>query len=341
MVHPFLQELLSRYYGDHRIIKDSLGISSRWMDSLEQDNASHIVNEGLGDHESLTEEVPAALVTPVYAHCARLLSDLSRAAGRNREAERYADLANRIREAYVTAFVDLATGRCGSGTQSAHVFALALDMLSEEVRQQTLELVTEDLSSGTGHLTTGIFGTGYLFEVLTQAGRADIAQAIVLRDDSPGYLHMLKSGATTLWESWGFSENTYSHNHPMFGSVSQWFFNCVAGIQPHPQAVGFDRILVQPQPVDGLDWVRASYDSVRGPVESGWRKDAGGIEFRITIPANTTATILLRSESLASVTEDTGQAGLAADAAGVFNARWESGQAVLEVGSGAYVFRTR
>ena len=59
---------------------------------------------------------------------------------------------------------------------------------------------------------------------------------------------MLDRGATTLWEHWEFSDNTYSHNHPMFGSVSEWFFSWLAGIQPDPDAVGYDRIVFRPSP---------------------------------------------------------------------------------------------
>ena len=104
---------------------------------------------------------------------------------------------------------------------------------------------------------------------------------------------MLENNATTLWEHWAYSDNTYSHNHPMFGSVSQWFYNWLGGIQPHPAAIGFDQIIIRPQiPID-LQWVNCSYDSIRGKITSNWRKADNSIIMDINIPANTEATVYL------------------------------------------------
>ena len=36
-------------------------------------------------------------------------------------------------------------------------------------------------------------------------------------------------------------------------------------------AIGFDRVLLRPQLVGELRWVRATYRSLRGPVRSRWR----------------------------------------------------------------------
>ena len=71
-----------------------------------------------------------------------------------------------------------------------------------------------------------------------------------------------KRGATTMWETWEFSDDTYSHNHGMFGSVSEWLFAWVAGIQPGPAAFGSDRIVFRPQPERHNIWelaVHAAY----------------------------------------------------------------------------------
>jgi alpha-L-rhamnosidase len=104
---------------------------------------------------------------------------------------------------------------------------------------------------------------------------------------------MLKHGATTLWEHWQFSDNTFSHNHPMFGSVSQWMMQWLGGIRPHVDAVGYDRIVIQPQTPPGLDWVKSSYRSVRGLIVSDWKRDGEKTRFEVTIPPNTSAQVLL------------------------------------------------
>ncbi len=57
---------------------------------------------------------------------------------------------------------------------------------------------------------------------LSEHGKQDIAEKIVLHKGFPGWLHMLDRGATTLWETWKESDNIYSNCHPMFGSVDEW-----------------------------------------------------------------------------------------------------------------------
>ena len=146
---------------------------------------------------------------------------------------------------------------------------------------------------------------------------------------------MLENGATTLWEHWEFSDNTFSHNHPMFGSVSEWFYKALAGINPAPDAVGFDKIIIQPQPVGDLKWVKASYDSVHGRIVSEWRQEPGKFNLRVRVPVGATATIFLPAEDGARLTEG----GKPLDrVAGVQLLRTESGKAVIAVGSGEYEF---
>ena len=144
---------------------------------------------------------------------------------------------------------------------------------------RALAVLVRDIEDAhAGHLTTGIFGTKFMLHALADAGRADVAYRIVNQSTFPGWGYMLENGATTLWEHWEFSDNTYSHNHPMFGSVSEWFYKVLAGINAAPDAVGFDKIIIRPQPVGDLQWVKASYDSVHGKVVSEWSREAGTVQ---------------------------------------------------------------
>lgn len=142
-------------------------------------------------------------------------------------------------------------------------------------------------------------------------------------------------GATTLWEHWEFSNNTFSHNHPMFGSVSQWFYNWVGGIQPDPEAMGFDKIVLRPQPLKEVEWVRCSYDSMRGRIVSNWRREGHRLEVEIRVPVNATALVWLPATQPGQITEG-GQP--VSESAGVRFVRADPGGLVYEVGSGRYEF---
>ena len=142
-------------------------------------------------------------------------------------------------------------------------------------------------------------------DVLAREGKSQLAYDVVTNRDFPGWGYMLDNGATTLWEHWAFSDNTFSHNHPMFGSVSQWFFNWLGGVQPDPDSIGFDHFSLRPQFVDGLEWVNCRYNSIRGPIVCNWRRSGGEVELTIEVPATTTATLSL-PESMSALSETNG-----------------------------------
>lgn len=146
---------------------------------------------------------------------------------------------------------------------------------------------------------------------------------------------MLENGATTLWEHWAFSDNTFSHSHPMFGSVSQWFFNWLAGIQPAADAVGFDSIIIAPQPVADLRWVRADHETARGRIASRWRRETTRMVYEIQIPVNASALVILHAAEAASVTESGVPIG---EARGVAVVRRDEREIACRIGSGRYVF---
>jgi alpha-L-rhamnosidase len=129
--------------------------------------------------------------------------------------------------------------------------------------------------------------------------------------DFPGWGHMLDKGATTLWEHWEYSDNIYSHNHPMFGSISGWFYKYLAGIRPADDAVAYNKIILAPAGFDRLNYARADYHSPQGLISSSWRKKGDSLFYEATVPVKTSATILL------------------------------PGQAPYHTGSGRYQFRVR
>lgn len=336
MAHPLLQQQLYRYYGDRRLIEEQYETSKRWFDLVASRTPDHIIKEGLSDHEAISPASAPEMVTPLYCESARLLSHLARILGRDQEAKAYADKAEAIKKAWQDKFFTQEIGRVPPGTQASQAFALQLDMLYEPQRQLALDYLVDKIATrDSGRLTTGIFGTRYLLDALSQNGRASLAYDLVNRKEFPGWGHMLENGATTLWEHWAFSDNTYSHNHPMFGSVSQWLFNWLGGIQPDPEAVGFDRIVLRPQIVGDLKWVRCRYNSVRGPIVSDWRLDDGSLRLDVTIPPSAVATVYLPASGGDAVTES---GKPLAQAPGVRLIGQEGNSLILKIESGRYAF---
>jgi len=339
MAHPHLLESLYRYYGDRRLIEEQYATASRWLDLVTGQYPDHIVTEGLSDHEGLEPAPAPVLVTPLYAESARLCSRLAGLLGREEDRQRYAELAAAIGDAWQAEFLDTTTGLIGPGTQTGQAMALFLDLVPEADRPAVLARLVEMVRNDhNGHLATGIFGTRYLLDVLSRTGQSDLAVTVATQETFPGWGFMLASGATTLWEHWDFSDNTFSHNHPMFGSVSGWFYHWLGGIQPHPEAEAFDRIIIRPQPAQGLTHAETRHHSVRGPIACAWQRRGERFRMQVTIPPNTEATVYIPAREADVVRESGKPAG---DAEGVTFLAFEEDCAVYRVGSGQYSFSSR
>jgi alpha-L-rhamnosidase len=240
----------------------------------------------------------------MFIDSARRLARLARVAGRGEDATRFEAMADESAAAWSKAFLDPATGRIGGGSQSEQAFALEFRAVPDAARELVFQRMLDNLESPEGpRLSTGIFGTRMLLEQLSRNGRGDVAYALANRKTFPSWGWMLENNATTLWEHWAGSDNTFSHSHPMFGSISTWFFRWLGGIQAADDAVGFDRIVIRPQPVASLEWVKCSHDSIRGRIESSWSVTATGVDYEIAIPPDTTATIELPAGPKDELTE--------------------------------------
>jgi alpha-L-rhamnosidase len=174
---------------------------------------------------------------------------------------------------------------------------------------------------------------------LCDNGRPDLAYTIATQTTYPSWGYMISKGATTIWELWNgdtADSGMNSRNIVMLiGDLNIYLHEYLGGIRPDPEAPGFKRIIIKPEPVADLAWVKESYDSVRGRINSEWRQSAGQFDLRVTIPANTTATVYLPAKDVNAVTES-GQ--ILTKAAGVESAKMEGDRAVLKIGSGSYHF---
>ncbi len=295
MVHPLLLEQLHRHYGAQELLEEQVPIAMKWIEGEAAARKDGLVTKGLGDHESLAQGKGPEFLTAMFIDAAHRVARLARIIGKNDDAARIDALAQESAVAWEKAFLDKATGKVSVGTQSAQTFALGFGAAPAESRAAVFGQLEKELSAPKDGpcLTTGIFGTRFLLEELSKNGRSDLAFALADRKPMPSWNWMLKNGATTLWEHWQGSDNTYSQNHPMFGSISAWFIRWLGGIQCAEDAVAFDRILIRPQIVGDLTWVKSSHETVRGTIVSNWKVTGDTREFEITIPPGATAIVEL------------------------------------------------
>lgn len=336
MAHPLLIEQLYRYQGDRSLMEEQYEAARRWLLSVEAANPEHIVSGGLGDHEGLVPKSIPASVTSFYYQSAVMLANMAKVLKRTDDAARFSALSENIKRAYQKQFLDEKTGVVALGSQMCQSSALYSGLVPDAVKPLAMERLLEDIrDKHKGHLSTGIYGTKYMLDMLSANGRADSAFQIVSQPEMPGWAWMLKNDATTLWEHWAGSDNTFSNNHPMFGSVSQWFFQWPGGIRPADDAVGFNKILIAPQVVGDLKWAKTEHRTVRGPISCEWKKDGGNFDLSLRIPVGATSEVTIPARNAEAVKEG---GGAASAAAGVKFLRMDRNAAVFAVGSGSYQF---
>jgi alpha-L-rhamnosidase len=148
---------------------------------------------------------------------------------------------------------------------------------------------------------------------------------------------MISQGATTIWELWNGNTadpTMNSGNHVMLvGDLGIWFYEYLAGIAADPAQPGFKHIIMKPQPVGDLKFVRATHRSPYGLIVSDWRLDEGKFRWRIEVPPNTTATVYVPKMPQRNVTES-GQP--LEQARGARLLRGADDRIVVQLGSGQY-----
>ncbi|HRY47569.1 MAG TPA: family 78 glycoside hydrolase catalytic domain [Candidatus Paceibacterota bacterium] len=333
---PLLLCQLRQYYGDRRLLEQQYEVTKRWIALLNSRAKDGILDNGISDHESLAPKPRALTGTAFYFYNLKLFAQIAKARGNESDAADAEIQADRVRAAFNQKFLQPGTGRYDTATQACQAFALFMGLAPADEIPRALDFLVRNIREECkGHLSTGIFGTKYMLNALTDLGQAGVAFEIVNQRTFPGWGHMLENGATTLWEHWEFSDNTFSHNHPMFGSVSEWFYKALAGIKPAPEAVGFDKIIIHPQWVGDLKWVKAHYDSIRGKIVSEWNREPGQFQLRVRIPVGASATVCLPAQDPDRITVNGKPIGHNKD---VQLLRNENGTSLLAIGSGEYRF---
>ena len=337
-------------YGDTRVLATHYDSMTRWIEYVDSANPDHLWknrgNNNFGDWLNVNADLPRdVLGTAYFAHSAEIVAKTARLLGKTEDADKYDKLFADIKTAFQAAYVS-ADGMVKGDTQTAYLLALHFGLLPDSARPEAASrLVTDIVDKRQGHLSTGFVGVGYLTPTLTEIGRQDVAYRLLNNDTYPSWGYSIRHGATTIWERWdgwteekGFQDVAMnSFNHYSLGSVGEWLYARVAGIDLDPQNPGYKHILLHPLPGGGLTYAKASLDTLYGKISSDWKIENGVLRWSVTIPANTTATVTVPTRDAASILES---GKPAANAPGLRFVRADAGGAVYEAGSGSYTFTT-
>ena len=326
----WISYMREKYMKDNIMLKDTYG---DWCMPPESPELIH-------SKDPARKTDAAVLGTTFYYRMLVLLERFANILNKPADAKAFADEAVVVKNSYNEKFFDRETAQYSNNTVTANLLSLCYGMVPEGFDDKVFQnIVDKTEKEFEGHVSTGLVGIQWLMRGLSDRGRADLAFRIATNRDYPSWGFMIEHGATTIWELW--NGNTAdpamnSHNHVMLlGDLIVWFYEYLAGIQNAPGSVAFEKIVMRPYPVDGLDYVKTSYQSLHGLIKSHWQKNGSSFQWEITIPGNTIATVYLPATDKAQVTESGQKASIAK---GVKFLRIEDDYAVFEVGSGNYSF---
>ena len=341
-------------YGDKRILAKHYDAMEEWIIYCKATTNGTLLRpaQGYGDWLSIKANTPKdVLATAYFAYSTKLTARTAEVLGKQQDAQKYQQLFEDIKQAFNQAYVS-DDGRIKGNTQTVYVLALAFDLLDEAKQAQAIEYLVDDIQSRNWHLSTGFVGTKDLMATLTRYGRTDVAYNLFHNDTFPSWGFSIAHGATSIWERWdgwtpenGFQDpGMNSFAHYSFGAVCEWMFRTVAGIDTKGPA--YKHILIRPRPDGKLAWAKTRYDSIRGPIATDWKikaRDEAGqrkemLTLKVTIPANTTATVYIPTVNAATI-EEGGRSVMSADSVRFIGT--DGDNAIFEVGSGNYKFTTQ
>ena len=313
------------FYGDSKLLRDCYSSIKRYVDHITEISPGFITNWGLGDWVPVKSKTPKEFTSSIYYYIdAKILSRAAKMFGEEEDFLKYSTLAKLIKEKINSLYFNPKTSIYGSGFQTELSTALFWGIVPEEHKEKVALNLKRRVILDNSHIDVGLLGSKTILNALSENGYADLAYKLATKEDFPSWGAWIKSGATTLFEDWKVDESrkgAMSRNHIMFGEISAWFYKALGGIKPDSQNPGFKNILLKPNFVEGLESFSAKHNGPFGEIVSSWKKNNGVIDYQVTVPPNSTASLTIGAKDLIS----SDGIDFLEQKEGLFNAKLQSG----------------
>lgn len=269
-------------------------------------------------------------------YCLQLASKIGRVVGDDAQAEVYAARAKELASRLHARFLNPDGATYANGEQTYLAMPLLFGITPPSVVPKVMAALQRDITvTCKGHLNTGMHGNYFMTKYLIDHRRNDLLTLIHTQEDFPSFGHMMRNGATTIWEEWD-GDNSQIHNTMI--SVGLWFIEGLAGIRYDEKAPGFRHFIAAPGIESGLKRVDASLTTGYGKIVSAWRVEGDTLTWNLTVPPNTTATVAIPAIALGDVRESGRPVG---SQPGITQPAVDKGLFRCEVASGVYRFTSR
>lgn len=298
-----------KYYGDTAFLNSSYPSMVSYVDFLETKSEDGILKHygdkkwgfigdwvppgrGMDSNDKVgnTEKELFNNCYKIYLY--QILAQSANVLGKNEDSEKYKRLAGTLSNKINTLYYNPEKAIYANGEQPYLSFPLLLNVPEKnEYNRVFTNLENEIKITNDGHLNTGMLGTYFMLQYLTQAGRSDLIYLMMKQKTFPGWGYMISQGANTCWEQWN---GYWSNIHSCFTSGGGWFYTGVAGIRQMENSVAFKHLLIVPQLTNEISEQNTQFNSPYGKVLVSWiRNDNSELMLEIEIPVNTKADVIL------------------------------------------------
>lgn len=316
----FVPWALYKAYGDINVLKENYNMMKKYVKACR-----FWAGIGVGKHRYIWSDIPAMQFgdwvapdvpkmgqwqarckwtgTAALAASSGILAEVATLLGNEKDAKKYARLSAKVKDAYVSIFTD-GNGKLKEEFQTAYVLPLYFDMFPGEQREKAADNLVGLIEKNDYCIGTGFPGTPYILFALSDSGHADVAYKMLLNTKCPSWLYEVKAGATTVWERWDGLDpdgvcriaddgtgGMVSYNHYGFGSVGDFLYRRIAGIEPVDG--GYKSFKVAPVLGGDLAYAKGKVKTPYGDIVSDWKVAGGKFTLKVKVPVSTSCEAVL------------------------------------------------
>jgi alpha-L-rhamnosidase len=333
-----------QWYGDIEAVRKAYPMMKKYVAYLQGKSEKNILSHGLGDWYDLGPKSPgeaqltpkAVTATSIYFYDAKLLGEMAALIGENDDAAHFRKLAEEIRIAFNTRFLDRATKVYSTGSQTAYSMPLFFGMVDDSIKNKVVDNLIKSINENNKALTAGDVGYRYLLRTLEQEGQSELIFDMNSKTDVPGYGYQLSKGATSLTESWAALKYV-SNNHMMLGHLMEWFYSGIGGIRQPVGSSAYEKIIISPDVVGDLTWAETSFNTVHGEIISNWKIEGNNFILKVKIPVGCNAVVEIPQTDRSMIYESEVPVSQSKQ---VMISGGNALKTFCEISSGEYIFRT-
>ena len=287
-------------YGDASLMRTYYDGMKRLVDYYTSLTTNYIMPgssySGLSDwgqgSSGLTQQTTAEFtITCTYHYLLKVMAEMATATGHAADAANFEETASKVKDAFNKRFYNTETAQYEYGNQAEYGMALYYGLVDEDQKERVALKLAEKVKADNYKVKTGECGLKPVLMMLSEYGYDDIVWNMVNQTDYPSYGYFVVNGCTTTPEYWNMD---YSQNHCMLDHIEEWFYSRLAGIQNG--GTGYDTVVVAPYVPEKLTHQLTKLNTVRGEVVSEYTRLTDGIQYQVTIPANSVGVLRLAVE---------------------------------------------